>query len=62
MKAMSSDYYTDPIVYKEGFFKNPAEEQEYIAQIAEQTAQLKESLAKKAKAKTLHITLLKTVT
>lgn len=52
MKTLSSDYYTDPIVYKEGFFKNRQEEQAYMAQIAEQTA-LVNALPKKAKARPL---------
>lgn len=54
MKALLSDYYTDPIVYKEGFFKNPQEEQAYMARIAEQTAQVKAGSPKKSKAKSVH--------
>lgn len=54
MKALSSDYYTDPIVYKEGFFKNPQEEQAYMARIAEETAQVTAGSPKKAKAKAVH--------
>lgn len=49
MKPIASDYYTDPIVYKEGFFKDRKEEQAYIARIAEQVEQQKALLAKKAK-------------
>ena len=54
MKAAPSNYYTDPIVYKEGFFKDPQEEQAYMARIAEQTAQELARSPKKTKAKAVH--------
>lgn len=49
MKPVTTNYYTDPIVYKEGFFKNPQEEQVYLAQITERLEKEKVRLPKKGK-------------
>ena len=49
MKAPSSEYYTDPIVYKEGFFKDKQDEQAYIDRIARQVERQKAGLVKSGK-------------
>ena len=46
----SGAYYTDPIVYREEFFKDPQEEQDYMARIDRQNARQIKKMQKKAKA------------
>ena len=47
MKTPSSKYYTDPIVYREGFFKDPQEEQAYMERISRQCDVQERRLQKK---------------
>ena len=47
MKTPSSKYYTDPIVYREGFFLNPQEEQAYMDRISQQCDAQERRLEKK---------------
>ena len=40
-------YYTDPIVYEEGFFKDPDEEQEYLDQLGKRLQEVTSRKTKK---------------